>query len=83
MRSVTALAEAYGRERRRNRRAGAIIALLRIAFSVPNLLLLMWVLTLWWGERSVFRTSVKECGWEKWESWVGAHSVSVLVGVMA
>lgn len=39
-------------------------------FTVSNGLVLLWVLTLWWGERTVFRDSVDSCVWQSWEKWV-------------
>ncbi|PGH18173.1 hypothetical protein AJ80_04560 [Polytolypa hystricis UAMH7299] len=59
----------YSRARRRHRRVGWLIALLRMVLSLQNVLLLVWGLTLWWGERVVFRDSVQECSWELWENW--------------
>ncbi|KAL1954627.1 hypothetical protein VTO42DRAFT_868 [Malbranchea cinnamomea] len=67
--SIDAICAAYNRERRNGRRFGVLLALLRLVFTIPNLLLLLWVGTLWWGERSAFRDSVRECRWESWESW--------------
>ena len=61
---------AYVRERRDKRRFGVILALLRLVLTIPNLLLLVWLGTLWWGERTVFKDSVQECKWDSWESWV-------------
>jgi hypothetical protein len=68
--AVRALLGAYERESRRSSRRSLIIVLVRLIFSVPNALLLLWIGTLWWGERTVFRDSVKACSWETWESWV-------------
>lgn len=42
----------------------------RRIFTVSNGLVLLWVLTLWWGERTVFWDSVDNCVWQSWEKWV-------------
>lgn len=41
----------------------------RRIFTVSNGLVLLWVLTLWWGERTVFWDSVDNCVWQSWEKW--------------
>jgi hypothetical protein len=43
---------------------------LRGQFNLHNGLILIWVVLLWWGERSVFRQSTEACEWRKWENWV-------------
>lgn len=43
----------------------------RYVFTVSNALIALWICTLWWGERTVFRDSVKACNWGNWERWVG------------
>lgn len=42
----------------------------KAVFSVANALILLWVWTLWWGERTVFRESLESCAWGNWEHWV-------------
>ncbi|KAI9866657.1 MAG: hypothetical protein M1813_001209 [Trichoglossum hirsutum] len=42
---------------------------LRGQFNLHNGLILIWVVLLWWGERSVFRQSTEACEWRKWENW--------------
>ncbi|KAL4938225.1 hypothetical protein BDV06DRAFT_201387 [Aspergillus oleicola] len=37
--------------------------------TVMNGLIVLWICTLWWGERSVFRDSVESCAWGAWEQW--------------
>ncbi|WEW60009.1 hypothetical protein PRK78_005491 [Emydomyces testavorans] len=66
-----AVAAVYARERRRSRHrhGGGIIGILRVVCSLRNALIGLWIVTMWWGERKVFRDAVEECGWEKWESW--------------
>ncbi|RAL04570.1 putative manganese ion homeostasis (Fr) [Aspergillus ibericus CBS 121593] len=41
----------------------------RYIFTVSNALILFWICTLWWGERTVFQESVETCGWGNWEKW--------------
>ncbi|OJJ46160.1 hypothetical protein ASPZODRAFT_67243 [Penicilliopsis zonata CBS 506.65] len=41
----------------------------RRLICVTNGLILLWILTLWWGERTVFRDGVEACQWGNWEKW--------------
>lgn len=50
------------------RRGG--IRTIRRMFRIPNLLIFLWLFTLWWGERLVFRQSIESCDWSDWEEWV-------------
>lgn len=43
----------------------------RRVFSLPHLLVCVWVVALLYGERWVFKDAVKACAWEEWERWVG------------
>ncbi|KAL4928995.1 putative manganese ion homeostasis (Fr) [Aspergillus undulatus] len=38
-------------------------------FTITNGLIVLWICTLWWGERSVFRDSIESCTWGAWEQW--------------
>lgn len=40
-------------------------------FTVANAVILVWVFTLWWGERTVFQEHIDACVWDNWEHWVG------------
>ena len=42
----------------------------KAVFNLPHALILLWLLVLWWGERTVFRKTVEACEWGKWERWV-------------
>lgn len=33
--------------------------------------ILLWAVTLSWGEGIVFKHRVRDCAWDRWESWVG------------
>ncbi|KAF2750692.1 hypothetical protein M011DRAFT_437083 [Sporormia fimetaria CBS 119925] len=37
--------------------------------SVSRVLVLLWVVMMYWGERTVFKNSIAECKWENWERW--------------
>lgn len=55
------------------RRGGYKQEALRIAkelVSLKSALILLWVFTLWWGERTIFRESLSNCVWQGWEKWV-------------
>lgn len=54
----------HGRPQRRGR-VGRVLQL------APLLFIGLWIYTLWWGERLIFRRQVQDCTWEHWESWVG------------
>ena len=43
-------------------------------FSVVRVLLVLWIITLYWGERSLFDDALESCRWEDWEDWVRAFS---------
>jgi hypothetical protein len=38
--------------------------------SVAPLLTILWLYTVYWGERTVFNSSINQCQWEQWEQWV-------------
>nr|POE49534.1 kexin [Quercus suber] len=42
---------------------------LRRITVIQILLLLIWLYTLHWGERSTFAAHIKACEWETWEQW--------------
>ncbi|EEP82837.1 conserved hypothetical protein [Uncinocarpus reesii 1704] len=60
---------AIERRRSRHRRHGRLRAVLRMVVSLQNVLIGLWIMTLWWGERKVFRDAVEECAWSEWEKW--------------
>ncbi|EEQ88567.2 manganese ion homeostasis [Blastomyces dermatitidis ER-3] len=66
---ATRLGASCTRETRRRTRCGYVLRLLRLACSLQNVLILLWGVTLWWGERTVFRDSVRGCEWTGWEQW--------------
>ncbi|KAM5470068.1 hypothetical protein MauCBS54593_003951 [Microsporum audouinii] len=65
---VACLGSIYSRTRR-NGRPGGTKTVLQQLFTVRTALLLLWGFTLWWGERTVFRESLRACDWNKWEKW--------------
>ncbi|RDL33180.1 uncharacterized protein BP5553_08619 [Venustampulla echinocandica] len=47
----------------------------RSLLNLPHLLVAVWFLTLLWGERWVFQSSIEACDWRKWERWlIDPHS---------
>lgn len=65
------IAGVCARQWARSRRRGLLVPLLQWLFSIQTALILLWGVTLYWGERTVFRNSVKPCAWNMWEKWVG------------
>ncbi|KAF2186916.1 hypothetical protein K469DRAFT_705447 [Zopfia rhizophila CBS 207.26] len=41
----------------------------RKALSLVKVLIVVWFVTLYWGERSIFKGSINSCRWENWENW--------------
>lgn len=52
---------------------------IRRVVTIANALILFWVWTLWWGERTVFQESLEGCGWGEWEKWVSRPCLSIWV----
>lgn len=44
-------------------------ALSRRLSITTTLLILLWLYTLYWGERSVFKSHIQACDWSSWEQW--------------
>src|SRR6266487_2874680 len=42
----------------------------KAVFNLPHALILLWLVVLWWGERTVFRKTIEACEWHNWERWV-------------
>ncbi|KAL3475703.1 hypothetical protein BJX99DRAFT_229169 [Aspergillus californicus] len=42
---------------------------IRYLFTVTNGLILLWICTIFWGERGVFQESIDSCAWDAWEKW--------------
>ena len=53
----------------------------KISRLLPYLSITLWVFTLWWGERVVFRRSIEKCAWHRWESWVSLSLNAILVSL--
>jgi hypothetical protein len=47
----------------------------RSFLTLGKALALLWFIVLYWGERSVFKSSVADCQWENWENWVRCFSI--------
>lgn len=70
----------FGKGRDKNDIQTSPLRILRRVFTVTNAIILLWIFTLWWGERSVFQDSLEACAWEKWEKWVSRQrTLSILV----
>ncbi|KAF2278133.1 uncharacterized protein EI97DRAFT_414390 [Westerdykella ornata] len=41
----------------------------RSILSVGRILIVIWLVALYYGERGVFKSSVASCEWERWENW--------------
>ena len=63
-------AAGFGRSRGRSDARGIATMVLRRLFTVANAVIVMWLFTLWWGERTVFQEAIDRCVWESWEKWV-------------
>jgi hypothetical protein len=35
-----------------------------------NILTLVWIAAVYWGERHVFWSHIRSCDWSNWEAWV-------------
>lgn len=45
----------------------------RQLLTVVLLLQVVWIYTLYWGERSVYSNAIEACDWRYWEQWVCNH----------
>lgn len=63
-------AAGFRRTRGRSDARGMAAMVLRRLFTVANAVVVMWLFTLWWGERTVFQEAFDRCVWESWEKWV-------------
>ncbi|KAI0107860.1 hypothetical protein GGR51DRAFT_515293 [Nemania sp. FL0031] len=61
-RTAWALAVKGGHQLRRN-------MVRRRLLSFPHLLVALWILVLFWGERWTFASKVNRCDWDHWEDW--------------
>ncbi|KAI5285208.1 hypothetical protein KEM54_000749 [Ascosphaera aggregata] len=49
--------------------------------SVQCALIALWVITLYWGERKVWKDSIRSCAWGVWEEWpsgAAPHHVALI-----
>jgi hypothetical protein len=70
------------RRLRRAQEAGTRVTrknFVKSVFSIQNAIVLLWMLSIRWGERTVFDDHIKQCLWDSWEEWVStrAHAIAI------
>ncbi|KAJ5593392.1 hypothetical protein N7537_010296 [Penicillium hordei] len=45
------------------------VDLVKRIFTIPNAIILLWMFSIRWGERTVFQDSINKCLWDSWEEW--------------
>ncbi|KAJ5193411.1 hypothetical protein N7449_009553 [Penicillium cf. viridicatum] len=45
------------------------VNLVKRIFTIPNAIILLWMFSIRWGERTVFQDSINKCLWDSWEEW--------------
>ncbi|KAF2736672.1 hypothetical protein EJ04DRAFT_489628 [Polyplosphaeria fusca] len=53
----------------------------RRLLTLVKVLIVVWYFTLYWGERSVFNSTIDGCQWESWEKWESGANPHRLVFV--
>ncbi|KAJ5334566.1 hypothetical protein N7452_006969 [Penicillium brevicompactum] len=57
---------------KRTKEAGfkvTIVNLVKSIFTIPNAIIILWLLSIRWGERRVFEDHINQCLWDSWEDW--------------
>jgi hypothetical protein len=49
---------------------GTTVNIVKGIFTIPNAIIVLWMLSIRWGERTVFEDHINQCLWESWEEWV-------------
>jgi hypothetical protein len=49
---------------------------LKSILSIPTAVILLWIYSIWWGERRVFEDHINQCLWDTWEEWVSAVAIA-------
>lgn len=86
--SLLALQNSWARLRLGHRRKTEPVPQSRKSRSLPFWFIILWIFTLRWGERGVFKHSVEHCAWDHWESWASQPSrcdveIGVRLGILA
>jgi hypothetical protein len=58
---------------KRTRDAGikaTTLRLIKSIFTISNAIILLWMFSIRWGERTVFEEHINQCLWDSWEEWV-------------
>lgn len=42
----------------------------RRLLTLANVLVVLWWVVLYWGEKGTFNGTIESCSWDKWENWV-------------
>lgn len=59
------------------------VKLVKGIFTLPNAIILLWIFSIRWGERTVFEDHINQCLWDSWEDWVSiAHHRNYLLVVV-
>jgi len=49
------------------------VNLVKGIFTIPNAIILLWIFSIRWGERTVFEDHINHCLWDSWEEWVSVQ----------
>ncbi|KGO66505.1 hypothetical protein PITC_012230 [Penicillium italicum] len=63
------VSRAFGRNRESEGIKTTTVKIVKRIFTIPNAIILLWVFSIRWGERTVFQDSINQCLWDSWEEW--------------
>ncbi|KAJ5781225.1 hypothetical protein N7457_006385 [Penicillium paradoxum] len=67
--SVGAISRQFGRDSESEGIKTTALKLVKRIFTIPNAIILLWMFSFRWGERTVFEDSINKCLWDTWEQW--------------